>query len=696
MGASRVALLAAGAVILGSLVAAPALAAPPAPGGVSGTITTNNEATPVVGATVYLRPVSSLLGQNFTTVATPSDAVTVVTDAEGNYSFANVPVGRYNVVASAAGYATPSPGFTAALVKQGATTIDVNLDLVTSSTISGVVKDAAGQPISGATVFAVNKTLYDAFNNWPGNQLPLDEALRAVYSVYSPLGAAGWHSAAPGVGVSGADGSYTIDGLLPGTYLVQTAALGHVSPPGATITVGTTGQVNFDYPAGATIKGKVTAVDGSPLQGVAVYDLGLVDQADPVLPWPVEAVTGADGTYSITGFAAGSSPDMELQAAGHTFGNSPLVDIATATSTVEVNFVAPGDGSITGTVTDQFGNPVAGVTVLFSGTLLDAYAVTDANGHYSVDGLANDTYLAQLLPLGGAYADASSVAVSDTTKHATLDFAATRQGRISGYVRNSEGAPVYGATVNARSTAPNAHGASAFTGPDGSYEINTLDAASYSVIAEAHDSAVNVPLSVDASPIGVDQVLDIQLRPLSSATVPGKPKFTVTAGVESISAFNAAAVSDGGNPVTKYVVTASPGSHKCESLNGMCSFKGLNDDTAYTVKVTAVNQVGASAAFTTVVRTKITGPVTAIKVKAVKGGKAVLTFKPPHTTGVIKDYTLHYLVNGKWKVYKHKASSKPTLSVTGLSAKKSFKAYLTPVLKTGRAANSAYFTLKTG
>jgi hypothetical protein len=127
-----------------------------------------------------------------------------------------------------------------------------------------------------------------------------------------------------------------------------------------------------------------------------------------------------------------------------------------------------------------------------------------------------------------------------------------------------------------------------------------------------------------------------------------------------------------------------------------CIAAGLKDDTAYVVKVVSYNQVGPSKTVTKVVRTKPTAPVTNIKVKSVKGGKAIVTFKAPRSTGVIVDFALHYVSGGKWKVYKHKASIKTVLTVAGLGSKKSFKAFLVPVLKHGRASNSAYFTLKTG
>jgi protocatechuate 3,4-dioxygenase beta subunit len=700
MWGSRVALLAASALVASSVVAAPAfaapVAAPPTPGGVSGTITTNAEATPVVGATVYLRSAKADFPIDALTAASVPEFASAVTNAEGAYSFANVTPGRYNVVVAAAGLATPSAGFTAALVRPGQTTTKVDLDLVPSATITGVIKDAGGQPIGGATVFAINNTLYDLVNNWPTNGANLQDVVQAYYTIFGALGVAGWQLSTPGVAVTAADGTYTIDGLAPSaTYLVQTVALGHVAPASTTVAITNTGTADFTYPAGATVHGKVTLSDGTPIEGVVVTDSSLIDVADPGLPWPTEAVTAADGTYSITGFAASATPQFSVTKAGVSLPDWQAPVISSATSNTQLDFASPGDGSITGTVTDQFGNPVVNKQVLISGSFSDVTAVTDSTGHYSASGLANDSYIFQLLAIDGVSATPDSVTVSDAAKNVTHDIAATRQARISGYVHNSEGAPVFGAFVSVRSSGGQTL-RQGITGPDGSYDIPTLDPGSYTVVAEVRDAAANLPVPLSVDTVGQDQGLDIALRPLSAASVPDAPHATVIPGVESLLVANLVQTGDGGNPITKFVVTVSPGGYKCESSFAACNIKGLRDDTQYTVKITAVNQVGASLATTKIVRTKFTAAVTAIKVKSLKGGKALVTFKAPHTTDVIKDYTLHYLAKGKWQVYKHKATAKSVISVSGLPAKETFKAYITPVLKSGRAANSAYFSLRTG
>lgn len=54
--------------------------------------------------------------------------------------------------------------------------------------------------------------------------------------------------------------------------------------------------------------------------------------------------------------------------------------------------------------------------------------------------------------------------------------------------------------------------------------------------------------------------------------------------------------SDGGSPITGYVVTASPGGATCAAATTSCTVTGLTNGTAYTFTVTATNADGPSAA----------------------------------------------------------------------------------------------------
>jgi len=122
------------------------------------------------------------------------------TGADGRYVFANLPQGEYQVRASASGYVQeyydgvlhPS-GASMVPVVPPDTTFGIDFALARGGAISGTVRNAQGDPISGAWVEVLNIAL--------------------------------------GVGKSGrsrSDGSYIFTGLAPGEYRVEARASGYI------------------------------------------------------------------------------------------------------------------------------------------------------------------------------------------------------------------------------------------------------------------------------------------------------------------------------------------------------------------------------------------------------------------------------------------------------------------------------------
>jgi protocatechuate 3,4-dioxygenase beta subunit len=675
-------------VVVGAL---PVAAAPPVNGSLTGKVLRQVDGTGIPGASVLVQAAND-----------GHPLITGTTDASGTYSFPNLLPAKYDITVLAAGYRTPAPGYTSAFVSSQAPNAVVAPDLVLaqSATITGTVYDPAGSPMVGATVYALDGDLAAQLFKRPMEQMTDSAYFTKWHQLWTVL-AGDFKVAAPGAAITAADGSYTIDGLAPGSYLVRTIKPGHRAPADAHVTTDSNapGTVNFTYPAGATLAGKFTKLDGTPLAGVQVI-------AD--YPWPYDsygfpssnvATTDANGNYTISGVTPGSH-ELWPSPYGHVFAEYTSVKVPSASSVVTTNFSELGSDTISGTLTDQYGAPVADAGISFSGPD-EAGAITDAAGHYAIEGLRDGSYSSYLAPNNYlSLQDFPGATLSASAPNATVDVPLTRGTTVSGKVLSPDGAPVFGAEVRAKPTDPNVYTSGYdFTGPDGSYQLTGLDASIYTVTAEAPDyAAAAQPNEFTVSTPRNDTTHDIYLQPLSAATVPGPPDVVANPGFENIDVswltFN---TSDGGNPVYRTTATVGPGPVTCAPYDlEECVATGLKDDTAYVVKVVSYNQVGPSKTVTKVVRTKPTAPVTNIKVKSVKGGKAVITFKAPRSTGVIVDFALHYLSGGKWKVYKHKASTKPTLTVAGLGAKKSFKAFIVPVLKHGRASNSAYFALKTG
>lgn len=310
--------------------------------------------------------------------------------APGNYLV------RFSACFSSGGsYATqwypnrPGPG-TATLVRvaSGHVTTGINDVLARAGRISGLVTSGVtGLPLPGACVFA------------------LDSSFGLVAA-----------------GVSGQNGRYSIPGLAPGGYQLLASQCIQINPvlgsaARARLTVVRSGAVTtaatFRLAAGGTIAGTITA--GSP----AVPEPGMCAEARPVARGGSGGlgISAADGSYSITGLAAGSYRVIftpfclpgNLAVAPSWFGfpggAMALVKVSAGQVTAGVSGHLAADGGISGTVTKAPAVPLAGACVTAvplqpggpagsagppgSGEVV---AVTGASGGYSIGGLLPGRY----------------------------------------------------------------------------------------------------------------------------------------------------------------------------------------------------------------------------------------------------------------------------------------------------------------
>jgi protocatechuate 3,4-dioxygenase beta subunit len=663
-----------------------ALAGPATTGSLSGTVTSG--ASALADVTVYAR------GVNGNVIAQAT------TDALGEYAFPILDPGRYIVVFTKHGYATPLPGFAAGSVTAGANTANVDESLVAGASITGTVKDGDGNPISGASVQALDA---DALNALIGYTL-LNGAgatlLIGIYETLIPASITGGLASSPGATLTAADGTYTVDGLRPGHYVLAASADGRNGPDAQLITIAAPGDAptaDLVMPNGATIHGTVLTADGKPISGVSVSADSPNSNGGLLMATAPATVTDAAGKYSLTGFAPG---DYSVVASADSLVSidSQTVHVAAVTDSLTADFAAPGLGSISGTVTDGANAPIAGASILIFGMNGFAQGTTDAQGKYSIVGLPNDSYDVSLTADGYIAPSDLTVDVTPTTQAAVANFTLTHGATIRGIVRTPEGDPIFGATVVARSSDPSVFGyASDITLPDGSYEISGLDVATYSTTVEAPGYAAPTA-AVNAVSSRTDVITsDLNLLNLSAASTPGKPRLQAAAARDAIQILVAAPTSDGGNPITRYNVKAQPGNRSCTAYYAnSCTISHLLDGVLYSVSVSASNEVGTGAAGIAQTWTPAVPVVSSIKAKAAKKGQSLITFKAPKTPNTIVTYKLEYKVKSSWKTYVHPTSRSTTILVKGFAAKKSFSGRITTVLKTGRALTSKPFTFKTG
>ena len=369
---------------------------------VTGRVTDSLTSAPIAGATV-----SAIYPGGSNLVLAEA-----VTDANGQYVF-DVAAGTYNLRGTGAGYRTeffndvkcqsacfeppPPPQWT--LSAGGTFTADFALDALAE--ISGTVVDA----LTLAPLFIPPDIPYDRYR----------------VSVFDSGGQL------TGTVSTDASGHYAFADRLPGTYFVamrdpsgyvpevhnDISCLEADCPPtigtAVVLGAGTVATINFALDPGGVITGTVRrASNGSGIQGLAVS----VYKSTKTLV--ASAVTGAGGTYSVSGLPTGSyfavvgagsvpqaSQDFVFEAYGGfvcpsiecqvTLG-SPIA-VTQGATTAGIDFSLDHGGSISGTViAGGAPAPYPSVVSAYAGNIAVATAVAAANGVYAIVGLPPGAY----------------------------------------------------------------------------------------------------------------------------------------------------------------------------------------------------------------------------------------------------------------------------------------------------------------
>jgi hypothetical protein len=364
-------------------------------GSVSGTVVADGTGIPLSGICVDVSlPAGGFIGR-------------ATSGAGGAYVLSGVAAGSYKVrfedcvapLDYAAEYYDNKPDFGAGnlvAVTAGATTSGVNAGLAIGGRISGtVVAEGTGTPLSGICVSA-----------------PHPVSGSSIFRV-----------------TTGADGTYLISGLAPGSHKVKFEDC--VSPidyaveyydnkgdfsSGNLVSVSagaTTSGVNAALALGGRMTGTVVAdAGGGPLAGICVSPFSSVTGNSLF-----RIQTANDGTYTVAGVPVGTykvkfedcvSPlDYAAEYFDNTlsFSGATIVSVTAGGTTAGVNAGLAIGGRISGTVVaDGTGAPIGGICVsAFNSTGTSIFRQsTAADGTYLINGLAAGNYRIRFEECNGA------------------------------------------------------------------------------------------------------------------------------------------------------------------------------------------------------------------------------------------------------------------------------------------------------
>lgn len=298
------------------------------PASISGTVLDDASGDPISGARVYL----------YRDTAAGRVDEELTTGATGTFSFTDLTPAIWNLEVTKAGYGLQR----------------TQVDLVSNRVVTGFDVELA---------LLQNTVLGNVDGRFGSTDLPLEGVDVQVVDVVT--------DAEVGTAVTGADGSYRVDGLLDGSYEVRFTKVGFEGTSGL---VDPQGGVSRRVDATLAVKRRTvevtvtSAVGGTAIDGASVTLTAVVD--DPTATTAGPASTDANGVATIADVLPGSyTVDVEATG-GHLAGSTTLtVPISDATAAVTAS-VTIAEAELSGIVSYDDGTTSAPV----DGAVVSVYA----------------------------------------------------------------------------------------------------------------------------------------------------------------------------------------------------------------------------------------------------------------------------------------------------------------------------------
>ena len=281
-----------------------------------------------------------------------ASALTVTTDASGNYSFTNISSGTYTITETQ----PTTPVNQTGKSKAGTAGGNIGTANVISNIVLGVNKQATGYTFGEVPVVSLGGAVYEDAN---GNGLK-DTGETGIAGVTVTLTGSNVVSGAitPVTATTDADGNYTFDTLLPGTYTIaETQPTGYLdgkeqngTPAAASIPNDRFVGINLTTTSAAATGFNFGEIKSGSLAGVVFADTnnnGAQDTGETGIAGVLikltgtsggaavsrSATTATDGTYTFADLGPGTYTLTETQPAKYADGiNTPGTASATASA----------------------------------------------------------------------------------------------------------------------------------------------------------------------------------------------------------------------------------------------------------------------------------------------------------------------------------------------------------------------------
>ncbi|MBI5638857.1 MAG: carboxypeptidase regulatory-like domain-containing protein, partial [Nitrospirae bacterium] len=434
-------------------------------------------------------------GSGATMTLSGSASKTATADAAGNYSFTGLLAGSYTVTAAKTGYAMAPASQAVAVSGANVTGKNFTATLITYA-ISGTVTGGGGATVtlSGA---AAKTTTADAAGNYSFTGLlagsytvtaaktgytmaPASQAVAVsganvtgknfsatliTYAIKGSvkLGTIGLSGAsmtatagtmATTPVTTGADGSFTIPALVPGTYTVTATKAGYTVSAAQSVMLST---------ADATVPAFSATLITYPITGkVTSGTVGLGGVKVSVSGTALSAITAADGTYTISSVAPSATVyTVTPTLAGYAFtpankpvtvSNASVAGVNFATYSIKGSVMSGSIGLSGATVTAKLGaTPIRSVTTI-------------ADGSFTIQGLPAGTYMVAAATAGYTVSAYQTVTISAADATVPAFTATLITYAISGTVTGGSGATMTLSGSAAKTATADALGNYSFTG----------------------------------------------------------------------------------------------------------------------------------------------------------------------------------------------------------------------------------------